>query len=257
MSAVRRPGLSAVRRRMAAAWAVAFLLGSGAFLLAAHAARALPAPAPLEELAYYPSGHALRPATLGHAESAADLAWIRAVQYYGEHRQTDNRFRHLDHVFDILTTLSPRFQNAYIFGAFSLAQEGRDFERAYALLQKGIEANPRSGRLAFEMGFLHYVRPGGRDLPEAADWFQRAAQLPDGPPNAARFAAYARQHSGDLFVALHLWRSVHDGTGNPMLRDIAAREIARIEDAIRTGNRERAVSRLTTPVVLLKGDGGS
>ena len=244
--------IPAVRRRMIAAWAVAIAMGGGAFLLAAHAARALPQPAPLEELAYYPSGQALRPATLGHAESAADLAWIRAVQYYGEHRQTDNRFRHLDHVFDILTTLSPRFQSAYVFGAFSLAQEGRDFERAYRLLEKGIEANPRSGRLAFEMGFLHYVRPGGRDLPEAAAWFEQASRLPDGPPNASRFAAFARQHSGDLAVAYLLWKGVHDSSENPMLVEIARREMARIHEALVSGNREQAMKPLSTPTVVFR-----
>lgn len=244
--------IPAVRRRMIAAWAAAVALGSGAFLLAAHAARALPQPSPLEELAYYPSGQALRPATLGHAEAAADLAWIRAVQYYGEHRQTDNRFRHLDHVFDILTTLSPRFESAYVFGAFSLAQEGRDFERAYRLLEKGIEANPRSGRLAFEMGFLHYVRPGGRELPQAAAWFEQASRLPDGPPNAARFAAFARQHSGDLAVAYLLWKGVHDSSENPMLVEIAGREMAEIQAAIESGNREQAMQPLSKPMVLFR-----
>lgn len=241
-----------VRRRMIAAWALALALGTGAFTLAAYTAVALPQPAPLEELAYYPSGHALRPATLGHAESAADLAWIRAVQYYGEHRQTDNRFRHLDHVFDILTTLSPGFESAYVFGAFSLAQEGRDFERAYQLLQKGIDSNPLSGRLAFEMGFLHYVRPGGRDLPQAAAWFEQASRLPGGPPNAARFAAFSRQHSGDLVVAYMLWKQVQDTSENPMLVEIARREMAEIEEALETGRRDEVVKRLTTPVVLFR-----
>ncbi len=244
--------MTVVRRRMLTAWAVALVLGSGAFLIAAHSARALPRPSPLDELAYYPSGQALRPATLGHAESAADLAWIRAVQYYGEHRLTDNRYEHLAHVFDILTSLSPGFESAYVFGAFALAQEGRDFDRAYALLEKGIAENPRSGRLSFEMGFLHYVRPGGRDLPQAAEYFEQAARLPGGPPNAARFAAFARQHSGDLAAAYQLWKGIHDGSVNPMLQDIARREMDRIEEAIVTGRRERAVSRLTTPVVLIK-----
>lgn len=242
---------------MLAAWAVALTLGAGAFLLAGHTARALPRPAPLEELAYYPSGQALRPATLGHAELAADLAWIRAVQYYGEHRQSDNRFRHLAHVFDILTSLSPRFQSAYVFGAFSLAQEGRDFEKAYALLHKGIEQNPRSGRLAFEMGFLHYVRPGGRDLPQAAEWFEQASRLPDGPPNSRRFAAFSRQHSGDLAVAYQLWTGVHESTDNPMLADIAKREMDRIRDALETGRKERAMRQLTTPVVIMQDRAGS
>jgi len=83
------PVRDAIRRRMAIAWAAAIVFGAGACALASHAAATLPGPAPFEELAYYPSGQALQPATLGHAETAADLAWLRAVQYYGEHRVTD------------------------------------------------------------------------------------------------------------------------------------------------------------------------
>src|SRR5205814_7184130 len=137
------------------------------------AARALPARAPFEELAYYPSGRALLPATVGHAETAADLAWLRAVQYYGEHRQSDLRFIRLEHVFDILTSLAPGFEGPYIFGAFAMAQGGRDFAAAERLMLKGVASNPRSGRLAFELGFLYFERPCGRDLEHAGEYCER------------------------------------------------------------------------------------
>jgi len=130
------------------------------------------------------------------------------VQYYGEHRKSDLRFVQIGHVFDVVTSLSPAFQSPYVFGAFAMAQEGRDFPGAERLMLKGIENNPASGRLAFELGFLYYVRPGGRDLARAGEYFERAARLPGAPPNAARFAAFARQNSGDLVVALQLWNQV-------------------------------------------------
>ena len=239
-------------RRLALAWALALLFGSGAYLLAGHAARALPAPTPLEELAYYPSGIALRPLTFGEEASAADLAWLRAVQYYGEHRKTDNRFVRLEHVFDILTTLSPDFRAAYVFGAFSLAQEGFDFPAAVRLLAKGVEQNPTDGELAFEMGFLHFVRPGGRELALAGEWFERAARLPGAPASAVRFAAYARQNSGELAVSRLLWSDVRERSSNPLLRDIAAREIARIDSAIARGDKTLAVRHLGSPSVVLQ-----
>ena len=241
-----------VRRRMALAWALALVLGAGAFTLARHAYATLPRPKPLQELSYYPSGEYLRPATLGHPETAADLAWLRAVQYYGEHRRTDLKFTHLAHVFDVLTSLSPRFVPSYVFGAFALAQEGYAFERAEALMLKGLEHNPRSGVLAFEMGFLYYVRPGGRDLRKAAEFFEAAARLPDGPPQASRFAAYARQHSGDLRIAYEMWQVVAETSGNRYLRDIAKREMGRIREAIATGRHDIAVRRLTSPQVIIR-----
>lgn len=240
------------RARVAAAWGVALALGSMACGLADFAHRTLPRAEPLEELSYYPSGQHLRPATLGHAESAADLAWLRAVQYYGEHRRTDLRFTRMTHVFDVLTSLSPGFVAAYVFGAFAMAQEGFDFEGAEKLMLKGIENNPRSGILAFELGFLYYVRPGGRDLRRAAEFFEQASRLPDGPPQAVRFAAYARQHSGDLRIAYELWLGVYEHSDNRYLREMAEREMRRIRDALATGRTEVAVRKLGTPAVIFR-----
>jgi tetratricopeptide (TPR) repeat protein len=241
-----------LRVRMLIAWAVALVLGLLVFRTASYCARAIPRPSPLEELAYYPSGQHLQRATLGHAESAADLAWLRAVQYYGEHRKTDNRFEKMYHVFDILTTLAPNFESAFVFGAFALAQEGRDFPRAAALMAKGLDRNPRSGRLAFEAGFLYYVKPGGRDLDHAAEYFERASRLPGAPTSSREFAAFAHQNTGSLAVAYQLWREIRETSPNRYLREIADREMARIADALRSGHAEDAVLHLTTPQVVIK-----
>lgn len=237
--------------RFAAAWGTAVLAGALAFGLAATAARMLPAAHPLEELAYYPSGRFIEPATLGHAQTAADLAWLRAVQYYGEHRDTDNRFARMAHVFDILTTLAPHFVGAYEFGAFALAQEGRNFPAAERLMQKGIDANPLSADLAFQFGFLYYVKPGGRDLARAGEYFERAARLPDAPPMAARFAAFARQNGGELAVAYALWENVRAHSPNRYMRDMADHEMADIRRALASRRVEVARRRLAVPDVHL------
>jgi hypothetical protein len=236
-----------LRLRQFAAAGVAVGLAAAVFALADWSWRAVPRVSPLEELSYYPSGQHVRPATLGQAETAADLAWLRAIQYYGQHRGTDNRFDHLYHVFDILTTLAPRFESAYVFGAFALAQEGRSFRQAEALMLKGCENNPRSGLMAFETGFLYYVKPNGRDLEHAAEYFELSANLPGHPEAASRFAAFCRQNSGSLVVASALWREVRDHSANAYLREIAEKELARISEAIRTGRKDLARARLSTP----------
>jgi hypothetical protein len=241
--------LRPVRRRMLVAWAIALVLGAGAFRLAAWTAQNLPRPSGLEELAYYPSGEHLAPATLGHAETAADLAWLRAVQYYGEHRQHDNRFVHLYHVFDILTSLAPTFESAYVFGAFAPAQDGQDFPHAEQLVLKGLAANPRSGRLAFEAGFLYYIKPNGRDLPHAAEYFELASRLPGAPSSAREFAAFAHQNSGGTAVAYRLWQQIRDASANKYLRDIAEREMDKIQVALAAGRPEMARVHLATPGV--------
>jgi len=239
------------RRRVFSSWLAAVVFAAGAVGLAQVAWVRLPHPRPLEELSYYPSGKAVRAATLGHAETAADLAWLRAIQYYGEHRRSDNRFARMAHVFDILTTLAPHFESAYAFGAFALAQEGGDFDEATTLIRKGVAANPRSGSLALQAGFLYYVKPGGRDLVHASEYFEQAARQPDAPPQAARFAAYCRQNAGDLYVALALWNDVLKGSGNAYLRQMAEKKIDEVRSAIAHGRPEEAIRRMTIPRVIL------
>ena len=239
---------------MVFAWLLALVSGTAACLLSLQAYQTLPHPQPLEELSYYPSGEHLRPLALGHSETAADLAWLRAVQYYGEHRRTDLRFARMDHVFDILTTLAPHFVSAYVFGAFGLAQEGFDFPKAERLMEKGLENNPTSGRLAFEFGFLYYVRPQGRDLRRAAENFELAARLPDGPRESARFAAFSRQNSGDLHVAYELWLQVAQTSANGYMREMAQREMERIRRALSSGHTDLAVRRLSTPQVIIRSE---
>ncbi|MEO5987807.1 MAG: hypothetical protein ABIU54_10615 [Candidatus Eisenbacteria bacterium] len=245
------PALRAVRLRMVVSWVVAFAFGAGMFQVAAWSARALPRPSSFEELAYYPSGEHLERVTFGHRESAADLAWLRAVQYYGAHRVTDNRFYHLEHVFDILTSLAPHFRSPYVFGAFSLAQEGSNFPAAERLLLKGVENNPADPYLVLELAFLYYVKPGGRDLERAAEYFERSARLPGGYAVGRRFAAYCRQHAGDLSVSYALWSQVKETSDNAYLREIADKEMKRIHAAIVTGRKELAVQKLSTPIVIL------
>ena len=240
------------RARFLTAWALALLFGAAAFGIGNAAYRTLPHPQPLEELSYYPSGRHLRPAMLGHPEAAADLAWLRAVQYYGEHRTSDMRFTRMRHVFEILTALAPDFIPAYVFGGFALAQEGRDVEGAERLMLQGIEANPTSGTMAFELGFFYFVRPGGRDLARAGEFFEQAARLPDGPAQSARFAAFAHQNAGNLGVAYELWQEVVQSSPNRYMREMAEKQMSLIRRAIEEGRKELAIKRMGVPGVIIK-----
>ncbi len=248
-----RFGVAPWRARFLAAWALALVLGGGACWVASTAYQELPRPEPLEELSYYPSGRHLKLLAMGHPETVADLAWLRAVQYYGEHRETDMRFTRMRHVFDILTALAPDFVPAYVFGGFALAQEGRDVDGGERLMLKGIEANPTSGALAFELGFFYYVRPGGRDLARAGEYFEQASRQADAPPQAARMAAFAHQNAGDLAVAYELWRTVLDRSPNRYLREMAKSQMELILRALRQGRLELAIKRLGVPQVVVGG----
>lgn len=211
----------------AAALALALALVAGAGLL--HGSyRAARGTRSVDELLYYPSGVWVRQATLGYETAAADLAWLRGIQYYGEHRLSDQRYDMIGHVMGIVADLDPRFEQPYVFGGFTLAQELKQPERGLALLQRGLEANPDSWRLAFEVGFLYYVSL--RDYATAARYFTRASRMPDAPDYVARFAAWSSQRAGNHAMAILLWKRV-ESTGNQYMQEVARRELARLQAA--------------------------
>jgi len=190
-----------------------------------HAAGSKVRGVPEEELLYYPSGVLVRRAALGYETAAADLAWLRSVQYYGEHRLTDQKFDRIDHVMRIVAELDPQFLEAYVFGGFVLAQEMRQPERGLELLELGLRANPTSWRLAFETGFLHYVCR--HDDRSAGRYFTWASRMPDHADYTERFAAFANQKAGNTGMAILLWKHTLL-TGNAYMQEVARKELRRL-----------------------------
>jgi tetratricopeptide (TPR) repeat protein len=195
-------------------------------LVAAHGAKtrlesAAPRRADPAELTLFPTGRWVRPAALGRARLAADLAWCEAIQYYGKHRRSDRAYPYAETLFRTLTDLDPSFEGAYVFGALVLHSDVGRPDAAYALLQKGIARNPQSWRLLFEYGFHRYLE--SKESEEACRYLSRAAALPGAPDWIARLAAYAARASGRRELSLELWRQVLRRSENPEVRRIARR----------------------------------
>jgi hypothetical protein len=221
-------------RSIALALAVFAAAATLAVVQAKIAAARLKRPEPLAELSYYPSGTWLNQAAMGDATTWSDLMWLRAVQYYGLHRESDNSFVQMGHVFDVITTLDPGFQNAYVFGGTSLCQEGHQFAAGVLLLEKGLRNNPTSWIYPFELGFVHYL--GKRNLTRATFDFAQAARQPNSPEYCQRFAAWSGQRAGYEAVSVELWRQVAETTDNAILRDKA---IEHLRELIRGTGEER------------------
>jgi len=173
----------------------------------------------------------LEAVALGYREMVADLAWIQAVQYYGEHRQGGNDLSEFGYFLEAVNTLDPRFEHAYVLGAFVLATDGHDMEAALEILHEGARALPESDRIPFEMGFLTYVMGG--DVDAAVRYFGFAATKPEGRERALRFQAFLSRRLGRLETAWVLWNDLYRTTDNPSLKVVAQESLARIEAAMK------------------------
>ena len=166
-----------------------------------------------------------------YREAAADLCWLQAVQYYGEHRQGGNDLSEFSHYLDAVNTLSPRYEHAYMLGAVVLATDGRQYDAAMDVLRRGSQAIPGSHAIPFHMGFLSFVVQKDAEL--AAAWFGYAARWPQGRQRALRFQAFMSRRLGNLERAWALWHDVLQNSEDESMRIIAVENLKKIEAELR------------------------
>ena len=193
----------------------------------------------LEEVLYIPSPIVLKRMSLGYSGLLADVYWTRAVQYFGgKHRQHASRYDLLAPLLDITTELDPHLLIAYRFGSIFLAQqppEGAGLpDRAVALVERGIGANPSTWQLYYDLGFLQYME---LDNPAAAaDAFQRGARVPGAHPFLKVLAAAMAQQAGKIETARLLWTMTYETSEDAMIRANASKHLRALrvdEDVVR------------------------
>ena len=178
-----------------------------------------------EELAYLPSAEYLKPALLGFEHLAADLFWLKCIQYFGKHFEADRRYPKLYRLVDIVTSLDPQFIDAFRLGALFLTI-ARRYPEAIAVYEKGIARNPDRWELPHDLGRLYYLEL--KDYPKALSWWERTDQLSGRPDYIPRFVARLYTQTGHLETALELWQALYDSTDNEWVRETARQEIQKL-----------------------------
>jgi hypothetical protein len=230
---------------------VALLLGTVVELQAIRERWYQPSADAEQTTLYLTSGVTIRRLAGAYAPLAADLYWIRAIQYYGgiKHRLSSDRsaepggaasapaspragndYRLLYPLLDITTTVDPRFNIAYRFGAIFLAEPypggaGRS-DLAIALLQKGLRARPDKWEYMEDIAFVHYWYD--HDYIAASEWFQKAGAVPGAPWWLQSMAATTRAKGGDRASSRLMWETILQTTDVEYLRHDAERKLAQL-----------------------------
>jgi hypothetical protein len=177
----------------------------------------------------------MRRLALGFGAIWADVYWIRAVQYYGgvklsrEDREKD--YDSLYPLLDITTTLDPRFNIAYRFGAILLSEGYPNGpgspDQAIALLEKGIREMPEKWQFYHDAGFVHYW--WRQDAQEAARWFLRGADIPGSPAWLRPLAASVLVQGGERESARALWLEMEANAEQDWMRQSARRGLMQLD----------------------------
>lgn len=229
--------------------ALAAVLLAGAIQVQAARERAYPAPAVAgADAVYITSGTAVRRLSGPYTALAADLYWIRAIQYYGGIKQRlagqalgpapppllaaveTPEYEQLYTLLDITTTLDPLFDIAYRFGAVFLAEAyptgaGRA-DLAVELLEKGIAARPDKWEYVQDIGFVYYWY--ANDYRQAAAWFDKAAQVPGAPVWLKPLAATTLVKGGDRESSRAMWRAILESSDIDWLHRTSERVLVQL-----------------------------
>lgn len=164
-----------------------------------------PERAPADPRVFVPSPQFFKDFSPSFRTSIADSYYLSMVQYYGEHVNGDGRLDSLPAMVDLVTTLSPHFTRAYLFGAFALVDAGRT-DAAYSVLERGSRVNPDDWRFPAYLAYFvySYARNTDKDL-IAARWYEKAAAIPGSPDYLPRLAAALLSKGGDDEKAILIW----------------------------------------------------
>jgi tetratricopeptide (TPR) repeat protein len=182
-----------------------------------------------ERALFLPPPEALRVASLGFNNVAADVIWLLTIQYIGAHIFTDAKLPELFQMVDTVVTLDPHFVEAYTLGALFMNYSGGNVRGAIALLERGARANPTRWEPAHDLARTYYLDL--KDYRQALHWFEVTDRLPGRPHYVPRFIARLYAATGHRETALELWRAMRDFATTDWVREIAEREIAKLEQA--------------------------
>lgn len=178
-----------------------------------------------EEVLYVWSGEHVKRLVPGFEGLAADIYWLRTVQYYGGQRAfaDGKRFDLLRPLIDITTTLDPRLEIAYRYGAVFLSEPvpfgaGRPRE-GIEVLEAGVKALPQSWRLRQHLGFFHFLFLN--DAQTAAKVLTEAATLPGAAFWLRTLAADLLDKGGDRASSRRMWRQMFVQAEEGLIRENA------------------------------------
>ena len=187
------------------------------------------------------SPEAIKKLSLGYDALLGDIYWTRAVQYYG--RQVGNPnpdFHLLWPLLNVATTLDPKLEVAYHFGAIFLSETSPigagQTDLAIRLVKKGIAANPNLWQLGTDLGFLYYWRL--KDYSDATAAYLQAGRIPNAPPWIQAMAARVAQTGGSVETSQMIWGQIYDSTKDATIKNRAKQELQGLraqEDMVQLG----------------------
>lgn len=186
-----------------------------------------------EEVLYLWSGQHVKRMAPGFEGLAASIYWLRTVQYFGGQRlfTRGKHFELLEPLIDITTSLDPRLEIAYRYGAIFLSEPppvgaGRP-RSGIALLDRGARALPHAWRLRQDLGFFHFLFL--HDGETASRILYEASEIPGAAFWLKTLAGDLLVKSGDRPNARRMWKQMYDQAEEGVILANAERQLMTLD----------------------------
>ncbi len=177
-------------------------------------------PSPLPE-------NVLKKLSLGLNNFVSDLLWIQTIQYYGG-GDPSGKYRKLSKMFELVTSIDPKFSYPYVMGLLVLPGEGFAKE-AQELGRKGM-ANPAlkdNWEIPYYLGMVEHFNL--KNTAEAAKLFELASKSPEAPAMTKLMAGIYYAKSNQRETAYNLYYVVHETTKNEYVKERARKYLDHME----------------------------
>jgi len=185
-----------------------------------------------------PKASTLRWLSLGHPTLAANMLWLKAVQYIGDPRANQRGWEKLYPLTDVVTDLDPRHGYAYQVAGTLLSPFGHVAE-SNAILEKGTRALPDRYILPYLRAFNAFYYDD--DWITAGRFAEISARSPGAPPHVRQnvLAYYVKGQRADAAVAF-LQQSLAEARDpetrkaveGQLLQAMLERDAVRVDEAV-------------------------
>ena len=161
----------------------------------------------------------------GNDQLAADIYWLRFVQYIGDSqgRQAD-KLQFAYEYLDLVTSLDPLFIKPYWFAAFILGSDMNRPDLAQKLIERGVRANQNNWYLPFIAGVNQYLF--AHNEIEAARYYRMASKFPDAPKWLGRQAEILQAKIPSLVKEVNTWDTIYRTSSDPLVKVRAKERLA-------------------------------
>ncbi len=207
------------------------------FLLQSRSERANDTLVATAEVLYVPDIRMMRLVFLGYDQAAADVIWVRTLEYFANHFEGDRQYQWLEYFLDQIIALDPAFQKVYHWAGTNVLY-GRRFTNENVMLsnrfyEMALENDPSDFEAAYRLGINYFIELKSPDEEERKRWQEKglaylelAAANRGAPDRLKQLVAGISTSLGKQQLALQYLVDLYLTATDPQLKETWRQRIA-------------------------------